>query len=82
MMRRCSLFAAAVSALFSIVAPASAMTIERIVSPLGIEAWLVRDKSVPLVAMNYAFHGGSSQDTADKAGAANMAANMLDEGAG
>jgi zinc protease len=34
------------------------------------------------VALNYAFHGGSSQDEADKAGTANLAADLLDEGAG
>jgi zinc protease len=62
-------------------APAGAMNIERIVSPSGIEAWLVR-QSVPLVSMSYAFHGGSSQDAVDKAGTANFTANMLDEGAG
>ena len=63
-------------------APASAMTIEKIVSPSGIEAWLVREQSVPLIALNYAFHGGSAQDEADKAGTANLAADLLDEGAG
>ena len=63
-------------------APAAAMDIERIVSPSGIEAWLVREQSVPMVTLNYAFHGGSSQDAPDKAGTANFAANMLDEGAG
>jgi zinc protease len=61
---------------------ASAMTIEKIVSPAGIEAWLVREQATPLVALNYAFHGGSSQDQADKSGTANLAAGMLDEGAG
>ena len=61
---------------------ASAMTIEKIVSPGGIEAWLVREKSVPLTTMNYAFHGGASQDEADKAGTAHFAADLLDEGAG
>ncbi len=45
---------------------ASAMTIEKIVSPSGIEAWLVREKAVPLVTLNYAFHGGATQDEADK----------------
>jgi zinc protease len=59
-----------------------AMTIEKIVSPSGIEAWLVREQAVPLVTLNYAFHGGTSQDAADKAGTANLAANLLDEGAG
>ena len=58
------------------------MTIEKIVSPSGIQAWLVREHAVPLVALNYAFHGGSSQDDADKAGTASLAANLLDEGAG
>jgi len=61
---------------------ASAMTIEKIVSPSGIAAWLVREHAVPLVALNYAFHGGSSQDEPDKAGTASLAANLLDEGAG
>jgi zinc protease len=58
------------------------MTIEKIVSPSGIEAWLVREKAVPLVTLNYAFHGGASQDETDKAGTAHLAADMLDEGAG
>ena len=61
---------------------ASAMTIEKIVSPSGIQAWLVREKTVPLVTLNYSFHGGASQDDTDKAGTAHLAADMLDEGAG
>lgn len=61
---------------------ASAMKIEKIVSPSGIEAWLVREQATPLVALNYAFHGGSSQDTPEKSGTANLAADMLDEGGG
>jgi zinc protease len=74
--------ALAALALFAIVPAASAMTIEKIVSPSGIEAWLVREHAVPLVALNYAFHGGSAQDEADKAGTANLAGDLLDEGAG
>ena len=69
-------------ALLTAAPAASAMTIEKIVSPSGIEAWLVREQTVPLVVLNYAFIGGSSQDDADKAGAANLAASLLDEGAG
>jgi len=66
-----------------VLAPAAqAVTIEKIVSPSGIHGWLVRETATPLVALNYAFHGGSSQDEADKAGAANLAADLLDEGAG
>jgi zinc protease len=74
--------ALALLALFSIAPAASAMTTEQIVSPSGIQAWLVREHAVPLVALNYTFHGGSSQDDADKTGAANLAADLLDEGAG
>ena len=61
---------------------ASAMTIEKIVSPSGIEAWLVREKAVPLITLNYAFHGGATQDDADKSGTGHFAADLLDEGAG
>ncbi len=67
---------------FIAAVPASAMTIEKIVSPSGIQAWLVRESATPLVALNYAFHGGSTQDDADKAGTAHLAADLLDEGAG
>ena len=78
--RACMLFAAAV--LIALPNVASAMTIEKIVSPSGIEAWLVREKSVPLTTLNYAFRGGTSQDDAGKSGAAHFTADLLDEGAG
>ncbi|MGH6767796.1 MAG: M16 family metallopeptidase [Xanthobacteraceae bacterium] len=70
------------TAFFSLAAPAHATKIERVVSPGGIEFWLVRDATVPLVAINFAFRGGSSQDPADKAGVAELAVGLLDEGAG
>jgi zinc protease len=76
-----SIVFAAVAAIAS-TNSASAMTIEKIVSPAGIEAWLVREKALPLVTLNYAFHGGATQDDADKAGTANLTADLLDEGAG
>ena len=60
----------------------AAAKIERVVSPGGIEAWLVSDSSVPLIAINFAFRGGTNQDPAEKPGAAYMAAAMMDEGAG
>jgi zinc protease len=61
---------------------ASAMNIEKITSPSGIEAWLVREQTVPLVTLNYSFQGGASQDAPDKSGTANLTADLLDEGAG
>lgn len=81
MMRLVSAFVAA-AFLALMPAAAQAVAIERVVSPSGIEAWLVRESAVPLVAMNFSFLGGSSQDTDDKAGAGSLMTNMLDEGAG
>jgi zinc protease len=64
-------------------APArAAVPIERVISPGGIEAWLVRQETVPLISLEFAFAGGASQDPADKAGLANMVSSLLDEGAG
>ena len=65
-----------------IALPAAAMDVERVVSPGGIEAWLVSDDTVPLIAMDFAFRGaGSSQDTDGKEGVANLLSTLLDEGA-
>jgi zinc protease len=61
---------------------ASATTIERVVSQGGIEAWLVHEPSVPLIAVDFAFAGGSAQDPAGKAGTASLVSALLDEGAG
>ena len=62
--------------------PAAAMKIQQVKSPGGIEAWLVEEHSVPLVAMRFAFRGGSAQDPDGKGGLANFLSAMLDEGAG
>ena len=62
--------------------PAGATSIERVISPGGIEAWLVRQPSVPLVAMDFAITGGANEDPADKAGVAHLVASTIDEGAG
>jgi zinc protease len=73
---------AAAGSLLLMLAPAHATNIQRVVSPGGIEAWLVQDATVPIIAMEYAFAGGSVQEPADKPGVANMVAGTLDEGAG
>jgi zinc protease len=72
----------AIAALVVAHLPARATTIERVVSSSGIEAWLVHEPSVPLLAMEFAFAGGTAQDPAAKPGVANLTANLLDEGAG
>ncbi len=63
--------------------PSQAATkIQRLVSPGGIEAWFVQDSTVPLIAMEYGFGGGASQDPAGKPGVGNLVADLLDEGSG
>jgi zinc protease len=59
-----------------------AMTIEPVVSPAGIEAWVVEDHTLPVVAIRFAFPGGAALDPAGKPGLAALAASLLDEGAG
>ncbi len=62
--------------------PAGAVTIERVVSPGGIEAWLVQDHSNPLIDVELAFRGGASVEPGGKPGVAYMTSALLDEGAG
>ena len=82
-MRLPALAALAVAFLLGAAASAPAATaIERVVSPSGIEAWLVREPATPLIAVEFAFRGGADEDPADKSGVAHMAAELLDEGAG
>lgn len=61
---------------------AHAVDVERVVSPGGIEAWLVQDHANPLVSMRFHFSGGSELDPKGKEGLAHLAASTMDEGAG
>ncbi|HCX67858.1 pitrilysin family protein [Parvibaculum sp.] len=67
---------------FAAILPAQAMDIERVVSPGGIEAWLVQEDEVPVVVMEIAWKGGAATDPEGKSGVANMVSGLLDEGAG
>jgi zinc protease len=58
----------------------AAAKIQHLISPGGIEAWFVQDATVPLIAMEFAFGGGATQDPADKPGVGNMVASLIDEG--
>ncbi|HXX05011.1 MAG TPA: insulinase family protein, partial [Xanthobacteraceae bacterium] len=69
-----SCLAVALMALVLITAAARATTIERVVSEGGIEAWLVREPAVPMIAVDFAFVGGAAQDVAGKAGTAYLVA--------
>ena len=60
---------------------ARATEIQRVISDKGIEAWLVEDNTVPIIAMDFSFTGGSAQDPEGKSGTATMLSSLLDEGA-
>jgi zinc protease len=62
--------------------PSRASRVQKPVSKGGIEAWLVEDYTVPVIAIEFAFKGGAAQDPVGKAGAATLLAGLLDEGAG
>lgn len=68
--------------LVALAQPARAVEVERVVSPGGIEAWLVRDRLLPITSIEFSFRGGAAWDPADKAGLSRFAAATLDEGAG
>lgn len=84
--RVCGSFLVSLIMALSLVTPSVAQSqttrITRVVSPGGIEAWLVREKTLPLIAMEFAFMGGAAQDPKGKPGIASLTASLLDEGAG
>jgi zinc protease len=79
-----SLICAAVTIALVSAAPTAAWStrIERVVTPAGIEIWHVRDNTLPMLSMEFAFIGGAAQDPAGKPGVVNLMASLLDEGAG
>jgi zinc protease len=66
----------------AIVAARAAVAIQNVRSDSGVTAWLVEDYSVPIVAIRFAFEGGSTQDPKGKEGIANLMSGLFDEGAG
>ena len=63
-------------------APVGAVEVERVVSPGGIEAWLVREHANPIISLRFAFRGGAALDPDGKEGLANLVSSTMDEGAG
>jgi len=56
--------------------------IQTVTSPGGIDAWLVEEHSLPFVAIEIAFTGGTSLDVDGKRGAVNLMTGLLEEGSG
>ncbi len=70
--------------LFLLVAalPARAeIEIQTLTTPGGLDAWLVEEHSIPFVAVEIRFRGGSSLDTPGKRGGVNLMTALLEEGA-
>ena len=77
-------FLAALLLLFASVLPhtALAVDVQRVISPGGIEAWLVEDHSLPIISLALAFRGGAAADPVGKEGVSHLVSGLLDEGAG
>ena len=56
--------------------------IQEVKSDGGVTAWLMEDRSVPIISIKFAFRGGSTQDPAGKEGLVNLMSGLFDEGAG
>jgi len=63
-------------------APGPSLSVQRVTAACGVEAWLVEEHSLPLLALEFAFDGGANRDPVDAAGSANLISGLLDEGAG
>ena len=56
--------------------------IQDVTSPGGVHAWLVEEHSIPFVALEIRFRGGTSLDAEGKRGAVNLMTGLIEEGAG
>jgi zinc protease len=56
--------------------------VTRIVSPGGIEAWLVSDSTVPMIVMRAYWRGGTAIEPETQVGVTGVMTDMLTEGAG
>ncbi len=70
--------------LVALYAPATygVVNVQEVTSPGGIKAWFVQDTKSQVISMHFAFRSGDVMDTKGKEGTADLAADMLTEGAG
>jgi zinc protease len=61
---------------------ASAGLVQEVVSPAGIRAYLIHDRSQPIVSLMASFRRGAALDPTELAGLSHMTAGLIDEGAG
>lgn len=62
--------------------PVDATEVQRVISPGGIEAWLVEEHNIPILTLRASWRGGAAFDKAGREGTANTASALIDEGAG
>ncbi|WP_294228944.1 pitrilysin family protein [uncultured Shimia sp.] len=68
--------------LFVAVPAWAEIKIKEVTSPGGINAWLVEEPSIPFVALEIRFKGGTSLDAEGARGATNLMVGLLEEGTG
>ncbi|MCB1338610.1 MAG: insulinase family protein [Maritimibacter sp.] len=76
------LYAALILTIFAAFPARAEIEIQTLTSPGGLKAWLVEEHSIPFVALEVRFRGGTSLDAPDKRGAVNLMTGLLEEGAG
>ncbi|PRY24322.1 zinc protease [Aliiruegeria haliotis] len=74
------ILATAMAVVLSLPARAE-IDIKEVTSPGGIDAWLVEEHSIPFVALELRFKGGTSLDAEGKRGSINLMTALLEEGA-
>jgi zinc protease len=60
----------------------AAAEVERVVSPGGIQAYLLSEPAIPFLSLSLHFRSGAALDPIGREGLATMASSLLDEGAG
>jgi zinc protease len=58
------------------------MNVAEVTTPLGLKAWLVEDRSTPVLSLSFSFDGGSARDPEAHKGVTSLAAILLTDGAG
>lgn len=56
--------------------------VQKVVSDSGIEAWLIEEKSTPVIAVSVMFKGGKASDPERLTGLSVLAMSLMDEGSG
>ena len=67
---------------FCAVAAVAETDIQEITTKGGITVWLVEEHSIPFIALEVSFKGGTSLDAPEKAGATYLMTGLLEEGSG